>query len=162
MKKIVFKYGIISGFIGALTLIVPYYMDIPTRGNRFLIMIVFMALYFSSFLAIWEARKIDNNEIRFLKALKMGVSAGLIASLFFSFFTAIYYFLLNPDFASSDLKDIEIMLKQQYQGAELQQKLIAYKNEVSAWNEAFTKLKGSTITSVILAVVNALMFCKKD
>jgi hypothetical protein len=69
---------------------------------------------------------------------------------------------LNPDFASSDLKDIEIMLKQQYQGAELQQKLIAYKNEVSAWNEAFTKLKGSTITSVILAVVNALMFCKKD
>ncbi len=94
----------------------------------------------------------------------MGFASGIIASLVLAIYTAAYYYIINPDFASSDLRDTEILFSKQmgYTGAELISKLEAEKDKLSAWNELVTKFKGSFIYCSIVALVNALFFFKKD
>jgi hypothetical protein len=164
MKNLILKYGIISGLIGLLCFFTAYFLGIPTRGNRYFIIVVLVILYLPSFLSIRKYKQLNNNEVTFLKALWMGFASGIIASLVFAIYTATYYYLINPDFAASDLRDTEILFSKQmgYKGAELISKMEAEKEKLSAWNESITKFKGSFIFCTIVAFANALFFCKKD
>lgn len=163
MNKIILKYGIVSGLIGVFSFLIVFFLGVPSRGNLFIIIFLLITLYLPSFLSIKQYKKANNNEVTFYKALWIGIASGFIASLVIAVYSAVYYYILNPDYATSDIKDLELVFKQMgVKGVELAKQMELEKQKLSPLNELYRKFIGSIFFSLIMALVNALFFFKKD
>jgi hypothetical protein len=163
MYKFSIRYGLAAGIICGTIMVIAFYTGIPTRGNKYLSITNLLFMYIPSFLTIYSGRKANGGEILFKDAIKIGVSAGILTAMVFSLFTASYYYVLNPDFATKYLADIEISLKQAgIKGAELKKQMGEWAADMSPSNQTFKTFFASTILNSILAAINALILCKKD
>jgi hypothetical protein len=163
MYKFSIRYGLAAGILCGSIMVIAFYSGIPTRGNRFLNISNLIFMYLPSLLTIYSARKVNGGEILFKDAIKIGVSASILTAMVFSLFTATYYYLLNPNFATKYLVDIEISLKQAgITGAELKKQMGEWAADMSAGNQTFKTFFATTIFTTILAAINALILCKKD
>jgi hypothetical protein len=163
MYKYSIKYGILAGALSGTIMVIAFYAGYPTKGNRYLTVINLILMYAPSFLAIYSVRKVNEGEITFKNALKIGILASVIGIFIYTCFSATYYYILNPNFANKYLPDIEISLKQAgVTGAELKKQMAEWREELSAFNRTITIFFGSSILSSILGGINALVLCKKD
>lgn len=163
MYKFSLRYGSLSGIAIGLFMLTLYYFRIPTPGNPYALITNLLLSMSSPFFAIWHLKKYLGGEIDFKTALRIGILAGFITAVIFAIFTAIYYYFINPDYADKYLKDIAISIKQSgVTGKEFNKQMAEWKEEFTAFNQTYNIFIKNSFLGCILALINALILCKKD
>jgi hypothetical protein len=163
MKFNSIKYGALAGILCGAMMTTAFYAGVSTRNNRYLTLGFIILTFASSFVTIYKEKKDKDGEIDFKRSLKIGISAALLCAIIFSGFTFFYYTVMNPNYATKYLVDIELSLKQAGKaGAALQNEMNLWREDMSPLNQTAKTLFGISVISSIFAAINALILCKKD
>lgn len=142
-----------------------YYLGIiNTPKGKYNGLFAMVFIYFASFIPIYIAKKNSGgNGIEFKEAIKFGLRASLICSFVFALSAVIYYYFINPDFASPYLLEA----KKYYEGMgktaeEVALEIKALGLSLNSFREVTKVLFFSTFFGFMFSAVNALVFCKKN
>lgn len=155
--------GIAAGVACGLSQLIPFLLGYSPRNNPLANLMLLLCVFFGPFAAIYTVKKINGGEITFFQALKVGVVSALVSTTVFILFTAVYYYVLNPNFAVQYLKDIEISLKSSgVTGKEFKEQMESWKEDFSPENQLITKYVSMSIFASFFGLINAVILCKKD
>jgi hypothetical protein len=163
MYKQGIKYGLISGNICGIVMTSAYFTGLLNGYMVYITLSNIFFMFMGPFLGIYFARRLQNGEITFMNALKVGLSAAGTACLVFTSYTAFYYLVINPDFALKHLRDIEISLRQSGMvGDKLAEEMKGYKEMLTAPKEIQKFFLGDLLVYSVYAFIGAVILCKKD
>jgi hypothetical protein len=163
MNKYSIGSGLIFGFLSGSVMLAAFLLGFPTKGNPFLTYNNIALIFLHSHLAIRLSRKLTDGEIVFKKAIVVGLVSTLGYVLVFSFFTMLYYFYINPNFADKYMVDIEISLKNSgLSQAEFQKQINEWKEDFLPMNQLLRFSQGMFIINLIIMIINSVILCKKD
>jgi len=164
IKSTAFTYGLVSGVISIIMLVLIYVLNI-TDTNYYLAILSFSLSILIYFFGLKDFKSKNNGFISLTDALKVGLAIAVIGGLIAAVYTYVHYSFVYPEFLEITLeKTQQEMLdsNSSMSDAQMEQALAISRKMVSPFAQATFSLVGSIFFGFIISLVIGLIIKKKN